>query len=265
MKAKFANDLFEKILIELKQKYPDINDLKNQKIKDNSDVYLGRAEFCNINNYNYFEDLISKDFDNYQQLTTFMKFNNKEIVFVFDDEIKKDANEVISFIKKIGKRVILLYGDNKKNVELVANKLSINEFHYKQTTLDKANFLRNLMQEDRKFMMIGDGVNDAPALSLSTVSVSFNNASDLSKNIADILINSSQLLPLISLFKGCKKSFKLMKQNLILALIYNLVALPFAMIGMVVPVVAAVAMSTSSLIVILNSLSINKFFANKKI
>jgi Cu2+-exporting ATPase len=113
--------------------------------------------------------------------------------------------------------------------------------------------------------MIGDGLNDAPALSLATVSVSFTKASDLSKNIADILINSTKLSPIIPLFIGSKKAFKLMRQNLFLALLYNLIALPFALMGMVVPLVAALAMSSSSLLVILNSLRINNFFINKKI
>jgi P-type E1-E2 ATPase len=147
---------------------------------------------------------------------------------------------------------------------LVAKKLNIKEFYYEKSILQKAQFLKNLQQKNQQFMMIGDGLNDAPALSLAMVSVSFTKASDLSKNIADILINSSQLSPLISLFIGSKKAFKLMKQNLFLALLYNLIALPFALMGMVVPLVAAIAMSSSSLLVILNSLRINNFFTNQK-
>jgi P-type E1-E2 ATPase len=194
-----------------------------------------------------------------------MKFGEHQLVFVFDDEIKQDAYQVISFLNSIGKKIILLSGDHQKNVEIIAQKLGIKEFYYQKSILQKAEFLENMKKNNHNFMMIGDGLNDAPALAISTVSVSFTNASDLSKNIADILINSPKLSPIISLFIGSKKAFQIMKQNLLLALIYNLIALPFAMMGMVMPLIAAIAMSSSSLLVILNSLRINKFFKNKNI
>ena len=106
-------------------------------------------------------------------------------------------------------------------------------------------------------MMIGDGLNDAPSLALSNVSVSFSKAVDISQNIADIIINSSKLSPIISIFSYSKTTLKIMKQNLILALIYNIFALPFAMAGYVVPLIAAIAMSSSSLFVTINSLRLN--------
>lgn len=255
-----------------------INELKNNKINYQLnedffrnfndqmplDVRLGRSQYCNIN-FNNFQEILSKYNENYQQLTTFMKLADHELVFVFDDEIKQDAYQVISFLKSIGKKIILLSGDHQKNVEIIAQKLGIKEFYYQKSILQKAEFLENMKKNNDNFMMIGDGLNDAPALAISTVSVSFTNASDLSKNIADILINSTKLSPIISLFIGSKKAFQIMKQNLLLALIYNLIALPFAVMGMVMPLIAAISMSSSSLLVILNSLRINKFFKNKNI
>ncbi len=261
--AKFDQKILEEMFNELNDKEL-INKIISNYNDQSFEVKLGRADFCDINIENYIEEIAIKNNDNYQQLTTFMSFNKQQLVFVFDDEIKSDGKEVILFLQNSGKRVILLSGDNKKNVEMVAKKLAINEFYFEQTSLQKAQFLKKLQQENRQFMMIGDGLNDAPSLALATVSVSFSQASDLSKNIADIIINSTQLTPIISLFNGSKKAFKLMKQNLLLALLYNLIALPFAMMGLVVPLIAALAMSTSSLLVILNSLSINKFFINKK-
>jgi cation transport ATPase len=94
-------------------------------------------------------------------------------------------------------------------------------------------------------------------LALSTVSVSFSKAIDISQNIADIIINSSKLSAIITIFSYSKKVLKIMKQNLILALIYNILALPFAMAGYVVPLIAAIAMSSSSLLVVINSLRLN--------
>jgi Cu2+-exporting ATPase len=264
LSTNFDRELLKKILDELKGHHQIIDIDKNILIEKESRIWLGRSDFCKISKDSYQDELLLKNNDNYQQLTTFMRINQQQIVFVFDDKIKEDAKEVVEFMQKLGKNLILLSGDNQRNVELVAKKLNIKEFYYEKSILQKAQFLKNLQQKNQQFMMIGDGLNDAPALSLAMVSVSFTKASDLSKNIADILINSSQLSPLISLFIGSKKAFKLMKQNLFLALLYNLIALPFALMGMVVPLVAAIAMSSSSLLVILNSLRINNFFTNQK-
>ena len=91
--------------------------------------------------------------------------------------------------------------------------------------------------------MIGDGLNDAPSLALADISISFAKASDITQNIADIIIQGQQLAPILTLNHFAHRSILLIKQNLILALAYNLVAVPFAMMGSVTPLVAAIAMS----------------------
>ena len=106
--------------------------------------------------------------------------------------------------------------------------------------------------------MIGDGLNDAPSLAAADISISFSDGSDISQNIADIIIQGQKLAPVISVINSSQRAIHLMKQNLLIALIYNLIALPFAVAGFVVPLVAAFAMSSSSLLVLFNSLRINK-------
>lgn len=220
-----------------------------------AELFLGRADFCKITKVNKFQEQLLEINKTSLNLTVFMRIDDKQIVFVFADKIKEDAKMVIDHFKKLGLKIILLSGDNKAIVSKVANELEIAEFYGEYDILQKSELVKKLVKQS-KVMMVGDGLNDAPALSLAEVSLSFNNASDLSKNIADILINSNNLKPMISLFKDSKKAFKLMKQNLALALIYNLLALPFAMMGMIVPLLAALAMSSSSLLVIINSLRI---------
>ena len=139
----------------------------------------------------------------------------------------------------------------------IAKITGIEEFYWQKNPLEKTRILQNLKEKNINFMMIGDGLNDAPSLVLANVSISFSKAVDISQNIADIIINSSKLSPIISIFSYSKNTLKIMKQNLFLALIYNIFALPFAMAGYVVPLIAAIAMSSSSLLVVINSLRLN--------
>ena len=215
---------------------------------ENKILRLGRKEFCGIKN----------DFENAENLLScFMKFGEEEIIFFFSDEIKSDARAVIERLKSDNKKIILLSGDSENVVQDVAQKLGIAEFYFAQTPVSKVQFLEKLKANNQKFVMIGDGLNDAPALSLSYVSISFSRASDIAQNIADVVIQGEKLMPIIDLFYSSKKALSLMKQNLLIALVYNLVAVPYAIAGHVVPLIAAIAMSSSSLLVLFNSLRMN--------
>lgn len=218
---------------------------------------LGSADFCKINVKNSQLIMQNSQSEFFANLKCYMSFNNKKIIFTFDDELKSDAKIVVDFLKKINKKIILLSGDSENEVRRIAKITGIEKFYWQKNPLEKAQILQELSAKNIKFMMIGDGLNDAPSLALSTVSVSFSKAIDISQNIADIIINSSKLNPLISIFLYSKSTLKIMKQNLILALIYNIFALPFAMAGYVVPLIAAIAMSSSSLLVVINSLRLN--------
>ncbi len=220
-------------------------------------VRLGSASFCEIDNENY--HFLIKNFQSQSvaNLTCHMKFDDKNIIFTFHDELKSDAKIVVDFLKKINKKVILLSGDVESEVRRIAEIVGIEEFYWQKNPLEKAQILQKICAKNMNFMMIGDGLNDAPSLALSHVSLSFSKAVDISQNIADIVINSSKLKAIITIFSYSKSTLKIMKQNLILALIYNILALPFAMAGYVVPLVAAIAMSSSSILVVLNSLRLN--------
>jgi Cu2+-exporting ATPase len=231
----------------------NLTDLPTKEIQgfglEAKSLKLGRKEFCGIkNNFEFDEKLLS----------CFMKFGDEEIIFLFADEIKQDAKSVISQLKKLGKKIILLSGDNEKIVRDVSEKLAIDEFYFEQTPLSKMQFLEKLKAEKQKLIMVGDGINDAPALAAADISISFSKASDISQNIADIVIQGQKLTPIIELINSSKKAISLMKENLLLALIYNLIAVPFAVMGHVVPLIAAIAMSSSSLLVLLNSLRMNQ-------
>jgi len=215
---------------------------------ENKILRLGRKDFCEI----------KSDFESDKNLLScFMKFGEDEMVFLFSDEIKSDAKQVIERLQFDGKKIILLSGDSENAVKNVAQELGISEFYFAQTPVSKVQFLEKLKAENKKFVMIGDGLNDAPALALAHVSISFSRASDIAQNIADIVIQGQKLMPIIDVIYYSKKAISLMKQNLLIALVYNLVAVPYAIAGHVVPLIAAIAMSSSSLLVLFNSLRMN--------
>jgi Cu+-exporting ATPase len=187
-----------------------------------------------------------------------MKAGEKELVFFFEDMLKSDAKLVISKLFEMKKKVILLSGDVENSVKKIASELGISEFYFEKTPLGKSQFLQNLQNKNQKFIMVGDGVNDAPALALADSSISFANAADITQNIADIVICGDKLQPIIDLINSSKRSLSLMKENLAISLIYNLIAVPFAILGYIIPLIAAISMSLSSLLVLFNSLRANK-------
>lgn len=234
--ASFKDEIFE-VAVDEKQGFGLAANIEGNIVR------LGRKEFCEI-----------KCSDK-NVLQVFLKIGEKELVLFFEDKLKEDAKSVISTLQSQGKRIILLSGDVKNNVENLAKDLAITEFYSEKTPLEKAQFLENLGE---KFIMVGDGINDAPSLSLADVSLSFSSASDIAQNIADIVICSQKLQPILDVINSSKRALNLMKENLLIALIYNLIAVPFAFFGYVIPLVAALAMSSSSLLVLFNSLRATK-------
>lgn len=221
---------------------------------ENNSLKLGRKNFCDVRNDFIFDENSS---------TCFMKFGDEELVFIFEDELKQDAQALILLLQKHGKEVILLSGDNQKIVAATAKKLGIEKFYFEQIPVSKVEILQQFKSQNKKFAMIGDGLNDAPALALADVSISFSRATDIAQNVADVVIQGQKLMPIFDLINSSRRAIFLMKQNLWIALIYNLVAVPYAITGHVVPLFAALAMSSSSLLVLFNSLRMNQKLAEK--
>jgi Cu2+-exporting ATPase len=225
------------------------------------DIFLGRADFCKIDLAKFLSFIknseISKN-SSQNQLRCFFKYGEVEAVFIFSDQLKSDAKEIIQQLKKLNKKIILLSGDIEEEVVKTASFLGIEEFYYEKNPLEKFEFVNRLKNSGKKILLAGDGINDVASLALADISISFANASDLARKSADVIIESDKTKQIIDLINIGKKSKNLMKQNLSLALIYNVFAVPFAIMGFVSPLIAAIAMSSSSLLVVINSLRINK-------
>ena len=150
----------------------------------------------------------------------------------------------------------MLTGDNENVASIVAKELNIKKYLSFQTPILKANYIKELKKENKTVVMVGDGVNDSVALSNADVAIAMGNSADVSLAISDIVLLNSSLNSLKNAFIISSKTYKFIKQNLFLSLLYNTITIPLAMAGLVIPLIAALSMSLSSLIVVLNSLRI---------
>ena len=176
------------------------------------------------------------------------------VCFTFSDSLRPDAASVVSALQGQGRRVLLLSGDRRAVVESVAAQLGIGDWRAEQTPADKAACLEELARSGAKVLMVGDGLNDAPALSAASVSMSPATAVDVSQTAADVIFQGRKLAPILEVLDVARRSDRLVRQNFAITFIYNLVTVPVAVAGLVTPLIAALAMSSSSLIVIVNAL-----------
>ncbi len=178
--------------------------------------------------------------------------------FAFADEPRADAAHVVQTLKRRGLQVELLSGDREATVRAIAARVGIDTWHAAQTPADKVARLERLKAEGRKVLMVGDGLNDAPALAAAYVSASPSSAVDVSQTAADVVFQSPRLGPVAETLEVAETSGRLVQQNFMLALGYNVFTVPLAVAGYVTPLIAAIAMSTSSLVVIGNALRLSR-------
>ncbi len=183
---------------------------------------------------------------------------NKKVIATFElkDEIKDFAKEFVSNSLKNNIDVIMLTGDNENVANYVAKEVGIKTVVANINPIQKAKYINKLKEEGHTVVMAGDGVNDSVALSSANVSIAMGNGADISIAVSDIVLLNNSLESLNQAFIISRKTYKFIKQNLSISLIYNLVTIPLAMAGFVIPLVAALSMSLSSLIVVANSLRI---------
>lgn len=178
--------------------------------------------------------------------------------FTFHDQLRDDAANTIQAFKNQQLKTLLLSGDSEAIVASMAERLSIE--HYKAEILpnEKLNTIKELQSQGHHCFMVGDGLNDAPALAQADVSMSPSTGIDITQNTADMIFQGNSLKAVPLSYKAAKHSTTLIKQNFALAVFYNCCAIPLAVMGYVTPLVAAIAMSSSSLLVIGNSFRIHR-------
>ncbi|MFV3386427.1 heavy metal translocating P-type ATPase [Pseudomonas sp. NY15364] len=178
--------------------------------------------------------------------------------FVLDDRLREDAPALIAAARARGWHIHLLSGDSSPMVGEVARLLGIEDARGGLTPDAKLAVLKQLHSEGRRVLMLGDGVNDVPVLAAADISVAMGSASDLAKTSADAVLLSNRLSSLVDGLKLAKRTRRIIIENLAWATLYNGLVLPFAALGWITPIWAAVGMSLSSLLVVLNALRLSR-------
>ena len=205
-------------------------------------VRLGSAKWCGIDTQG---DSLTR---------IHLGLDGREVThFDLDDELRTDAEKVLSALRGKGFHMMLLSGDRASVAETIGRKLGINTIHAEKTPVDKADIQAALRDQGHKVLMVGDGLNDAPALAAADVSMAPGTAVDMAQNTADIVFMGDHLSPVADTIAVARKTQSLVIGNFALAIAYNIIAIPLAFAGFVTPMIAALAMSGSSLLVIANS------------
>jgi Cu2+-exporting ATPase len=176
--------------------------------------------------------------------------------FHLDDIMRPDAREALDEIKRAGLRVEILSGDAEQRVGAVALRLAVPATSG-ATPADKLARLATLRHAGHRVLMVGDGLNDAPALAAADVSMAPATAADIGRNAADLVFLRESLFAVPQSIAIARSAARLVRQNFALAIAYNVIAIPIAVLGLVTPLTAAVAMSLSSVIVVVNALRLD--------
>lgn len=179
-------------------------------------------------------------------------------MFIFVDELREDAPELVKNLQSMGKTVILMTGDRHVTAERVAELTGIDDFRAHMTPQAKMEAVQALQAQNASVLMVGDGVNDAPVLAGADVSIAMGGASSLARANADIVLMSDHLSAVKQAISMADRTQLVIRQNMAWALLYNFGAIPAAAMGLVAPWLAAVGMSVSSLLVVLNALRLTR-------
>ncbi|OEY67182.1 heavy metal translocating P-type ATPase [Marinobacter sp. X15-166B] len=178
--------------------------------------------------------------------------------FTLDDQLRADAKPALARLQQMGIQTLLLSGDRSGHVQYIAEQLHIDRAIGQASPEDKLAHLRRLKAEGHTIMMVGDGLNDLPSMAGAEVSVAMGSAADLTQLSADAVLMNGQLKHLITAINTSAQTRRVIRQNLLWALTYNASALPLAAAGLVPPWAAAIGMSASSLLVVLNALRLSR-------
>jgi len=213
------------------------------------EIRLGRPSFCGAEQLAVQEAKLDPE----ASVVAFSRGEEKYL-FCVRQALRPDAKAIMSELKLRNIAVEILSGDREPAVAAAAKAIGVDEWRAGVTPADKIARIEELKHRGLRVMMVGDGINDAPSLAAAHVSMSPISAAHLSQATADLVFLGKPLAPVLAAIDYARKALRLMRQNLWLAVGYNMLAVPLAISGMVTPLIAAAAMSGSSILVMVNAL-----------
>ena len=178
--------------------------------------------------------------------------------FELEDSIKEDVEALVNYFKSIDVEMVMATGDHANVANRVAKEAGIEKVYAEMSPIDKAEYISKLKEEGKRVVMVGDGINDTLALSKADIAIAMGSGADVALAVSDVVILNNSLKGIKDSFIISRRTYKFIKQNLMLSLVYNVVTIPLAMAGYVMPLVAALSMSLSSLMVVGNSMRIKQ-------
>ena len=251
-----TNDKLQKVT-----NFKNIDGIGLKGVTNNKEYYVGNNKLIKklkINNTHSKDEL---DLVNNGNSIIYVIENNNIIALIgVKDIIRKEAKEVIKKLNNMNKNVIMLTGDNEITAQVIAKELGIKEVIANVLPKDKAEKIKELMNNNKYVMMVGDGINDAVSLVTANIGVALSSGTDIANNSADVILMNNNLINIINMFHISKKTITNIKQNLFLAFFYNMCMIPLA-IGLLSkwninmnPMLGSIAMTLSSITVVLNAL-----------
>ncbi len=214
---------------------------------------LGSAQFVG-------GGIVDTPVSNVAASNVFLGFDGNVVAwFDVEDELRPDVAKTIESLRSDGLRITLVSGDNERAVAELASTLGFSEFHFECGPERKLEIIRAAQRDGERVVMVGDGINDAPVLAGADASIAPAKSALLAQTSADVIMLGDSLRPITTAILMSQRTMRIVRQNLAWAIVYNALALPLAAAGLVPPWLAAIGMSASSLIVVLNALRLSRF------
>jgi len=229
------------------------------KVEDKK-IIIGNKNFLSNHNVtsNHFEEK-AYELSSEGKTIVHVAISGKSVgIIAIEDPIKYTSADAIQKLKSLNIKTIMITGDNKRSAGHIAKRLGIDDYEAEVLPEDKSNLIAKYQKQGEIIAMVGDGINDAPALAQANVGIAIGTGTDVAIETGDIILMNGDLMGVVNTINLSKATIRIIKQNLFWAFIYNTVGIPLAAIGWLNPIFAALAMAFSSVSVISNSLRLKK-------
>ena len=223
----------------------------------NHEIMIGKIDWIKEQGMHLDIESIHKEYQSGESMLGLCIDGIPQAIFIFADTIRETSKEIIQTLHDDHLQTMMLSGDQESTVKSIANKLGMKHYHAGLLPHEKLEKISDVQKEGHRIAMIGDGINDAPALAQAHLGIAMGSGTDIAMNTADITIMNTDLHAVITAIRLSRNTMRIIKQNFFWAFIFNIIGIPLAAFGLLNPMFAAGAMAFSSVSVISNSLRLS--------